>query len=332
MSSSSARLLSAFSSSGASFAILSHDQRLKLFSTLTQQLTQDLTAANHLASAVTALALPQAAPALASGAARTTAPTGPAAPLIALGTKSGDILLWHTAKGALEQTLGGAHKHVGAVSSLAFSPNGQFLFSCGAAERSVKQWNVSNGAFVASFEAGDDATAASGATLRHVCVSPDGQLVLAGGSGSLLLWHLSTPSTPLRDFQGPTDRISCVAFSPDSRYAVSGTAAERYLSLWSTVVDATPGEEVTANGASEGTKKKKSKHKKLAERNTPLHTFTLQTAPIQAQFNPVSRNLRAFARACDFPRKRQQRVHSVRILISPLCCCLLCVLPFPVRS
>jgi len=274
----SARLLSSFSSSGASFAVLSHDQRIKLFSTLTQQLTQDLTPANHLANAVTALALPAAA------SARTTSPTGPAAQLIALGTKQGDILLWHTAKGALEQTLGGAHKHVGAVSSLAFSPNGQFLFSCGAAERSVKQWNVSNGAFVASFEAGEDATAASGATLRHVAVSPDGQLLLAGGSGSLLLWHLSTPSVPARDFQGPTDRISCVAFSPDSRYAVSGTSADRYLSLWST--DLAAGEEATANGAgAEGQKKKKNKHKKQAERNTPLHTFTLQTAPISAQFN-----------------------------------------------
>jgi hypothetical protein len=265
----SARLLCSFNSTGTSFALLSHDQRLKIFSVLSQSLSSDATPPNHLTAAITALAFPAAA----SG--KTRAPTGPAAPLLALGTKSGDILLWHVAKGSVEQTVGagGAHRHTAAIQALAFSPNGNFLFSCGS-DRTVKQWNVSNGSFVTNFDLGGDES--SGSVLTHLALSPNGELLLAGGNGALVLWHLSNPSTPLRDFRGPTDRISCVAFSPDSKYVISG-AADRFLTLWS----AEEGEH--ASGA-EGEKKKKKKHRQ-AEKNVPVHTFTLQTAPISVQFN-----------------------------------------------
>lgn len=289
------RLLCAFHPSGSSFAVLSHDQRVKIFSTLTQQLSLDLTEAQHLAHTVTALAYPAAAASAAKAAAT------PAAHLLALGTKAGDILLWHTAKGTLEATLGGAHKHTGAISSLCFSPNGASLFSC-ASDRTVKQWNVTNGAFVASFEAGDEASAASGGSLRHLAVSPDGTLLLAGGTGSLVLWHLSNPSAPVRDYQGPTDRISCVAFSPDSKYVVSG-AADRYLSLWSAETEAVE---------ADAKKSKKSKKSKNADRNTPIHTFTLQTAPISVQFNAVR------ARGTLTPSRHATRIVA-RLLVHTWC-------------
>ena len=278
------RLLCAFHPSGASFAVLSHDQRLKMFSTLTQQLTQDCSETQQLNQTITAIAFP----------AHTAAKSNAATNLLALGTKAGDILLWHVAKGAIEHTLGGAHKHTSAVQSLAFSPNGSALFSCGA-DRSVKQWSVASGAFVASFEASEEASTGSGGSLRHLAVSPDGSMLLAGGTGSLLLWHLSQPGSPMRDYQGPTDRVACLAFSPDSKYVVSG-AADRYLSLWSAESDAAAPAE---NGKSA---KKKNKAAKNADKNTPLHTFTLQTAPISVQFNAVrgtqTANKQTKQRAC----------------------------------
>ena len=58
----------------------------------------------------------------------------------------------------------------------------------------------------------------------------------AGGSDdnpihtSLRLWDLST-GQELRRFEGHTQRVWCVAFSPDGRRALSG-AADASLRLW----------------------------------------------------------------------------------------------------
>ena len=260
--------------------MLSHDQRLKIFATLSQQITQDVSETQQMN--VTAIAFPAAA---ASAKSASAAAAAASSSLIALGTKSGEIVLWNLAKGCVDHTLSGPHKHTGAVHSLAFSTNGSSLFSVAADRSGVKQWSVTTGAIIATFEAGEDADTASGGSFRHVCVSPDGSMLLAGGTGSLLLWSMSHSGSPLRDYQGPTDRISCVAFSPDSKYIVSG-AADRYLSLWSAESDSAAAED-NGNGSKKSAKKaaKKSKATSGADKNTPIHTFTLQTAPISVQFN-----------------------------------------------
>lgn len=262
-----ARQLCSFHPSGQSFAIVSHDQRLKVFSTLTQQLQQDLTEAQHLTHTITAIAYPQAS-------------SKAVAPIVALGTKSGEILLWNTKKGEVEHKLGvttsPAEKHQAAITSLAFHASGSYLFSA-SVDKSVKQWAVANGAFVTRFQTTDDASSPS---FHQLAASPDGNLLVAGGAGALLLWNVAAPASPIREYQGPTERISCVAFSPDSRFVASGNATDRYLSVWSAETDADQ-EEATQH-------KKKSKKKaasSAAARSTPVHTITLQTAPVSVQFN-----------------------------------------------
>jgi hypothetical protein len=155
-----------------------------------------------LTNSVTALAYPSSS----------SAGANPSSHLIALGLASGDILLWNTARASVETRLGvtssQGEKHQAAITSLAFHSSGSFLFSA-SADKTLKQWTVQGGAFVASFRGEEAATASFSA----IALSPDGQLIVAGGGGALTLWNISAPSAPAREYQGPTDRISCLAFS-----------------------------------------------------------------------------------------------------------------------
>jgi WD40 repeat protein len=272
----SRRVVCGFHPSGAAFAIVSHDQRLKVFNTLTQQLQQDLTERNHLAHAISALAFP---------AASNSGKASAIPPLIAVGTKSGDVLLWNTKRGEVEQKLGVSssvgHKHQGSISDVVFHPSGQFLFSVSAEDRQIKQWSLPAGLLVKTFQMGSD----QGAVISKLAVSPDGLLLVGGGFGALLLWHISSP-VPIREYAGPTAKISTLAFAPDSKHFVSGGGGDRYLTVWNSEVE--NDSVTTAAGVSEKKKKKqKAAAAAAADRNTPIHTFTLQQPTVTVTFNPV---------------------------------------------
>jgi len=276
------RHLSAFHPSGQSFAIVSHDHRLKVFSTVSQQLQHDWTEAQHLTHSITALACPHP----------NNATHAHTSQLIAIGTKAGDVLVWHSGKGEVVTRFGGSssssassarsgERHQAPVASIVFHPSGQYLFS--AAADGIKQWSLSGGSLVATFKGLDDGV--SGGNVggySTLAVSNDGELLAAGGSGSLNVWHVSSPSAPLRDYQGPTARINALSFSPDSRFLISSSTNERHVAVWSAPAHS---ETAEVNGTISSSKKK---HKKSKEKVTPVHTFTLQNAPIQLYFSPFA--------------------------------------------
>ena len=113
--------------------------------------------------------------------------------------------------------------HTEAVTSVAFSPDGQTIVS-GSWDHSLRLWNL-------------DGTPKGNLLQGHtegvtsVAFSPDGQTIVSGGGDkSLRLWNLD--GTPIGNpLQGHTEAVNSVAFSPDGQTIVSGSS-DNSLRLW----------------------------------------------------------------------------------------------------
>ncbi len=130
------------------------------------------------------------------------------------------LKLWDLATGQVLRSFVG---HVGAVKSVALSPDGRFALS-GSDDRTVKLWDVATGRELHSF---------NGHTgfIRSVAFSPDGRFALSGAWDSTLrLWDLAT-GQELRSFAGHGSYIESVTFSPDGRFALSGSH-DNTMRLW----------------------------------------------------------------------------------------------------
>ena len=177
------------------------------------------------------------------------------------------VHIWRISDGQLVQTFTGYA--VGGVtntgvSSVAFSPDGQYLAS-GSRDQSVKVWRMSNGNLVSSrsdhvqrvnsvafsrngqwlASGSDDDTAKlyrasdwglvgtfTGHTndVLSVAFSPDSKRLATGSwDGTVRLWNVANASEPLSLMHG--GNVFCVAFSPDGKLLASG-ANDHSIKLW----------------------------------------------------------------------------------------------------
>jgi len=177
------------------------------------------------------------------------------------------VHIWRISDGQLVQTFTGYP--VGGVtntgvSSVAFSPDGQYLAS-GSRDQSVKVWRMSNGNLVSSrsdhvqrvnsvafsrngqwlASGSDDDTAKlyrasdwglvgtfTGHTndVLSVAFSPDSKRLATGSwDGTVRLWNITNASLPLSLIHG--SNVFCVAFSPDGKLLASG-ANDHSIKLW----------------------------------------------------------------------------------------------------
>lgn len=145
-------------------------------------------------------------------------------------------------------------KHKGRIGSLAFSPDGKLIAS-GDANGSVNLTQVATGASVATWPLHQRAIAGlvfspDGATLataggdgfvklinvpmggvRHslsmsrpvysIAFSPDGKRIASGGD-EIVIWDVST-GTPMLHFNGHSDLVTWLGFSPDGIKLISGS-------------------------------------------------------------------------------------------------------------
>jgi WD40 repeat protein len=127
--------------------------------------------------------------------------------------------LWDVKTGTLIRFLAG---HGGPVHTAAFGPDGHTVLS-GSADNTLRLWDLDNHGEIQRFMSGG---------AQSVALSPVGKLALSGiGDPSVVtLWDVSTGKS-IHQFAGHNATVRSVAFSPDGRWALSGSL-DKFMILW----------------------------------------------------------------------------------------------------
>ncbi|KAK6987700.1 WD40 repeat-like protein [Favolaschia claudopus] len=122
----------------------------------------------------------------------------------------------------LEKVLWG---HTELVTSVAFSPNGEWIVS-GSRDNTLRIWEASSGAPIGEPLHGHTDW------VRCVAFSPNGQHILSGSADrTLRIWDAGTGAPIGEPLHGHTDWVRCVAFSPNGQRILSGSD-DRTLRIW----------------------------------------------------------------------------------------------------
>lgn len=182
--------------------------------------------------------------------------------IIAAGSSDRAVRLWDARTGKLLRPP--FEGHTSFVKSVAFSPDGSRIVSCG--NESIRIWDVRTGRTVRVFEepkscfasvsffpdgkkivtAGsivqvwdiesgrrtdmrtyDDASE----TVYSVAVSPDGSLIASGHNSVFLLWDARTGRQLPFSYKGQSQEISSIAFSPDGT-KVAAASRDGCIRIW----------------------------------------------------------------------------------------------------
>lgn len=134
--------------------------------------------------------------------------------------RPGEIKVWDLASGSELRTLSG---HDGAVTGVAFSPDGSVLASIGG-DRTVRIWNSASGQLFQTARGHRD-------WISGLAFGPRGDWVATSShDGTVRVWDAATGQerTVLR---GHTDAVACVAVRPDGERIASG-GSDRTIKVW----------------------------------------------------------------------------------------------------
>lgn len=171
--------------------------------------------------------MPASAP---SDAAAAPAPASPATPATPI-TDTSAVYIWSATDPAQPPQV--RRGHTEAVTSLAFSPDGELLASA-SLDATVQLWTVADPAA--------EPTTLEGltATVTDVTFSRDGTLVAAGSTDTTArIWRLDNLAAPLAVLLGHTGAVTDIAFSPDGQLLATA-GQDRVARLWATTQSAGP--------------------------------------------------------------------------------------------
>jgi WD40 repeat protein len=156
----------------------------------------------------------------------------PDARLAVSGSSDKTVRVWDLATGKELKTFFG---HGSTITGVAFAPDGRHVLS-GSRDKTLRWWSVETGNEVLCLKGHADA-------VQAIAISPTGRHAVSGSGGTWLgnkyvpgtehllrLWDLQTGQEIAR-FQGHTGDINCIAFSPDGRTFLSGSA-DMTVRLW----------------------------------------------------------------------------------------------------
>jgi WD40 repeat protein/serine/threonine protein kinase len=157
------------------------------------------------------------------------------------GGDDGDVSLWDLGTGQRREL----RDHTESVLRVAFSPDGKRAYSAGGGyerdgwhdgkDYAIRMWDLETGRHRAL-----EGHKGIGFSLA---VSADGRYLLSGGGDAVaILWDART-GREVRRFRGHTARLSCVAFLPDNRRALSCSGDDGTIRLW----DVETGEEIRSH-------------------------------------------------------------------------------------
>ncbi|XP_072912111.1 WD repeat-containing protein 43 [Hemitrygon akajei] len=153
--------------------------------------------------------------------------------LLAIGTAVGSILLYSLVRGELQRKLSDGHNSK--VNCIRWHQENDCLYSC-SDDKHIVEWSVPTGKVKCKWKA-------EKGSVTHLCLSPDGKMLLSAGCG-ITLWNLETKEV-YRKFTGHATAISSLTFatiqpSNDSQpsdgitglYFLSGAVHDRLLNVW----------------------------------------------------------------------------------------------------
>lgn len=190
---------------------------------------------------------------------------------VAVGTKSGSIVLWRVQTGEILHRLGagGDDGHSAPVTGLAFSADGTRLFSA-SQDRLVIEWDVALGKLVRSF-----VSSAQGG-LSRIALSPSGRHLLTADA-AVALWDLASGSDkPVATFTGHVAPITALQFSPCGGYFASGASADRTVNIWSV-------HKFTASSTTEAVGKGAPR-----DVTTPAASFAIDSEPVSLSISSLA--------------------------------------------
>ena len=143
-----------------------------------------------------------------------------AAPLMAVGERSGKVSLFHFIEQAVVAELIGHQKPVFAIQSITYKK--ELLVA--SEDGSISVWNLENYQKLYQFQV-------SAAMVRCIAISPDEQHIAFGCKDHQIHIYRSADFSLVKTLSGHTLPITALQFSPDGRWLLSGSR-DAQLKIW----------------------------------------------------------------------------------------------------
>ncbi|XP_068752462.1 WD repeat-containing protein 43-like isoform X2 [Montipora capricornis] len=232
----------AFDNNGRFLALLSPDGRLKIWDCAAGSLKYEYTSPSHLSTTCTCLRWSRTSRSSILSQKRKKLKSvqhvsNTNADSIALGTSSGDVLVYNVAAGEVNQKLEG--RHDGRVNDLCWSEDNKTLYSC-SNDKHITEWNTEVSEVKCKWKADKHG-------VRSIHLGPMGNTLLSAGR-SIKLWNLETKEI-LKSFAGHATPVTSLLFIPNTlprdsnanhvpsngvsgHYFLSGAEQDRLINIW----------------------------------------------------------------------------------------------------